>query len=106
MPHLTQNEILAIFGELSKVPHGYYSFFNHVDDHVHWEITGQSAPSGVWRSKREFMDNAWLPIVRLIADPGPILVMASPESITSNEEGWVSIELKTKDTRTKLGNCL
>lgn len=104
MPYLTHNEILSIFGELGKVPRGYESFFNHVDDNVHWEITGQSALSGVWRSKSQFLDNVWLPIVRLISDPGPIFEIASPESITSNKEGWLSIELKTKNTRTKLGN--
>ncbi|RDK46812.1 hypothetical protein M752DRAFT_261774 [Aspergillus phoenicis ATCC 13157] len=104
MPYLTHNEILSIFGELGKVPRGYESFFNHVNDNVHWEITGQSALSGVWRSKSQFLDNVWLPIVRLIADPGPIFEIAAPESITSNEEGWVSIELKTRNTQTKLGN--
>ncbi|PWY70658.1 hypothetical protein BO83DRAFT_447413 [Aspergillus eucalypticola CBS 122712] len=106
MPYLTNAEILSIFGELSKVPRGYESFFNHVDDNVHWEITGQTALSGVWRSKAEFLDRVWLPIIRLIADPGPIFEIACPDSITRNEEGWVNVELKTRDTRTKLGNRL
>ncbi|OJZ87754.1 hypothetical protein ASPFODRAFT_715705 [Aspergillus luchuensis CBS 106.47] len=86
MPYLTNAEILSIFGELSKIPRGYESFFNHVDDNVHWEITGQNALSGVWRSKAEFLDKVWLPIIKLIADPGPIFEIACPDSITRNEE--------------------
>ncbi|GFN13410.1 putative ketosteroid isomerase [Aspergillus tubingensis] len=106
MSFLTNAEILSIFGELSKVPRGYESFFNHVDDNVHWEITGQNALSGICRSKAEFLDKVWLPIIKLIAEPGPIFEIACPDSITRNDEGWVNVELKTKDTRTKLGNRL
>ncbi|KAJ5727068.1 hypothetical protein N7493_004888 [Penicillium malachiteum] len=97
----TNAEIESIFGELSKVPSGCIAFLNHVDDGVKWEITGQNSLSGHWTSKSEFMNTVWLPIIKLIAEPGPILEIASPERMMRNEDGWVAIELKTKDTRTK-----
>ncbi|KAJ5703251.1 oleate delta-12 desaturase [Penicillium malachiteum] len=102
----TNTEILSIFGKLSETPSGYFAFFDNVDDDVEWEITGQNALSGLWRSKAEFMNTVWLPIINLISEPGPVLEVVSPESIMRNEDGWTAIELKTVGTRTKLGNRL
>lgn len=102
----TQAEIESMFGSLSKVPSGYVAFFDHVDDDVKWEITGQNSLSGTWLSKSVFMKEVWLPIIKLIADPGPILEIVSAETIMKAEDGWIAIELKTTNTRTKLGNRL
>ncbi|KAJ5749385.1 uncharacterized protein N7511_011081 [Penicillium nucicola] len=52
------------------------------------------------------MDSVWLPVIKLIAEPGPILQLVSAESIMTNENGWVAVELKTRNTRTKLGDQL
>lgn len=106
MTYPTKAEIQSIFGELGKIPSGYLSFFAHVDENVKWEITGQNALSGVWRSKTEFMNTVWLPIIQLIAEPGPILELVYAESMMTNEDGWTAIELKTTNTRTKLGDLI
>ncbi|KAJ5676265.1 hypothetical protein N7462_009162 [Penicillium macrosclerotiorum] len=106
MTYPTKAEILSIFGELAKAPVGYESFFTHVDDGVRWELTGQHALSGVWRSKAEFLSAVWRPIIELMAEPGPMLEVVFAESITTNEEGWTVVELQTKDTRTKVGHRL
>ncbi|KAJ5335316.1 hypothetical protein N7452_007719 [Penicillium brevicompactum] len=102
----TQAEIESIFGTLSNLPSGYVAFFDHVDDDVKWEITGQNSLSGIWLSKSVFMKEVWLPIIKLIADPGPVLEIVSAETIMKTDDGWIAIELKTTNTRTKLGNRL
>ncbi|KAJ5936892.1 hypothetical protein N7466_003342 [Penicillium verhagenii] len=102
----SEEEIRSIFGKLGERPSGYLAFFDHVADDVKWEITGSSALSGVWTSKSEFKNTVWLPIIKLIADPGPEFELVSTENMLKNEDGWVAVELKTVHTRTKLGKKL
>ncbi|KAJ5935967.1 hypothetical protein N7454_005265 [Penicillium verhagenii] len=102
----SDEEIRSIFGKLGERPFGYLTFFDHVADDVKWEITGSSALSGIWTSKSGFKNTVWLPIIKLIADPGPEFELISTEKMLKNEDGWVAVELKTIRTRTKLGNKL
>lgn len=104
MPYPNRSEVHDIFLSLSRPPSGADAFFTHVHDDVVWTVTGQSTYSGTWYSKVEHRAATWDQIGGLLAEPGfTLLVDDGAQGIIVGEDGWVVVEMRTVDTKTKSG---
>lgn len=104
MPYPTRSEVHDIFLNLAHPPSGTDAFFTHVHDDVLWTVTGHSTFSGTWYSKAEYRAAIWEQIGGLLAEPGyTLLVDDGAQGIIVGENGWVVVEMRTVDTKTKSG---
>ncbi|KAF2818867.1 hypothetical protein CC86DRAFT_375511 [Ophiobolus disseminans] len=101
-PH--RKHIYEIFLLFAKPQGGVKEWFKHVDDNVHWTVTGQHRFAGTWTNKESYYNASWAKVNALLQDPGyRFEVPGGEEGIIVGQDGWSTVELKTIDVKTKSG---